>query len=166
MLISGKHLQCPGLLGLSDGMDEGSSGKGLNAAVSQAGGGRAVAEELESMIRDVTVNAQDGGNIDNLEVGTEIIEDDGGGSRRRGGIGMDVVVGGISRKRRRRVEEEEGALELSKVAGERERGGGVDGSGLERPGGEGGDEAGGFEGIAVVVVVIIIWLLLLGMLRL
>lgn len=85
------------------------------------------------------VQAQNRGYVDNLHVGSQIIDH----NRRRGG----------RRRRRRRFKD---ALKLSKVAGEREAGAEEERAGLEGPGGEGGDEAGGLERIFFAVAVVVV----------
>ena len=65
------------VLGLSNGLDKGSTSKGLNAAIPQTGGGRTIAKELEGVVGDVVVEPQYGSNVNDLEVGTEVVNDHG-----------------------------------------------------------------------------------------
>ena len=84
------------------------------------------------MVRYLVLQPENRRHVDNLHVRPEIIDHDG--RRRRGG--------------RRRFES---SLELGEVAGEGERGAEEEGVGLDGPGREGGDEAGGLERVVLVV---------------
>lgn len=134
------YLEGSGFLCLSDGLDESSSGESLHAAIPQASGGAAIPKELKGVVGNVVFQSQDGSDVDDLHIRPEIIDDD---RRRRRGVGRGGRGRGF-----------EGAFELGEVAGEGEGGAEEEGGGLEGPGGEGGDEAGGLEGVVVVVGVV------------
>lgn len=124
-------------MGLSDSLDQSSSRESFNAAIPQASGGAAVPEELKRVVRDVVFQPQNRSDIDDLHVGPQIIDHHGGRRRGCGGGGRGF----------------EGAFQLGEVAGEGEGGAEEERVGLQGPGGEGGDEAGGQEGVFVVGVV-------------
>lgn len=135
---NGNFLEGSGFLCLSDGLDKSGSGESLNAAIPQASSGAAIPKELKGVVGNVVFQSQDGSDVDDLHIRPEIINDDR--RRRRGGVGRGRGF--------------EGAFELGEVAGEGEGGSEEEGGGLEGPGGEGGDEAGGLEGVVVVVGVV------------
>lgn len=132
-------LQRPWLLRLADSLHERGGRERLDAPIPEASRGRAILEELESVIRYVPVEPEYGGDVDDLEVGAEAVDGDhGAGGVRVGGRG-----GGVDSER---------ALELGEVSREGGGGAGEDGVALEGESREGGDEARGEKGVLVIFV--------------
>lgn len=137
MCQSQTNLQRPGLLRLADSLHERGGRERLDATIPEAGRGRAILEELKSVVGYVPVEPEYGGDVDDLEVGAEVVDGDHG----PGGVRVGGRGGGVDGER---------ALELGEEAGEGRGGAGEDGVALEGEGREGGDEARGEEGVLVI----------------
>lgn len=133
------NLQRPGLLRLADGLYERGGRERLDAPIPEAGRGRAILEELESVVSYVPVEPEYGGDVDDLEVGAEAVDGDHG----PGGVRVGGRGGGVDGER---------ALELGEEAGEGGGGAGEDGVALKGESREGGDEARGEERVLVIFV--------------
>ena len=64
------NLQRPRLLRLADSLNERCGRERLDAPIPEAGRGRAILEELESVVGYIPVEPVYGGDVDDLEVGT------------------------------------------------------------------------------------------------